>query len=62
MKLTDRERELLDLVALGCTNTQIGARLGIALGTVKAHMANIFAKLQVTSRQQAATAYKGIRT
>jgi DNA-binding CsgD family transcriptional regulator len=60
--LTARERECLGLVAIGCTNTQICARLGIALGTVKSHMESIFAKLQVTSREEAGAAYRESQT
>jgi len=51
--LTEREREVLRLIAEGNSNTQIARRLVIAVGTVKAHINNIFSKLCVTSRTQA---------
>lgn len=51
--LTRRQRELLHLVADGYTNAQIGRRLGLAEGTVRKHLENIFARLQVSSRTAA---------
>lgn len=51
--LTRREIELLKLVAQAYPNAQIALRLGIAEGTVKRHLTNIFAKLQATSRLDA---------
>ncbi|MFL6114529.1 MAG: response regulator [Catenulispora sp.] len=51
--LTRREVEVLKLVAKAYTNAQIAVRLGIAEGTVKRHLTNIFAKLQATSRLDA---------
>ena len=52
--LTAREQEVLRLVARGCTNFQIAKKLAIAENTVKAHLQNIFAKLKVRSRTEAA--------
>jgi len=52
-ELTRRQRELLHLVAEGYTNAQIGRRLGLAEGTVRKHLENIFARLQVSSRTAA---------
>jgi ATP/maltotriose-dependent transcriptional regulator MalT len=51
--LTDREREVLSLVACGKTNRQIAAALGISEHTVARHLSNIFDKLGVTSRTAA---------
>jgi LuxR family transcriptional regulator, maltose regulon positive regulatory protein len=51
--ISDREREILLLVAEGLSNAQIAARLVIATSTVKRHVNNIFAKLAVSSRTQA---------
>lgn len=52
--LTDREREILDLVARGASNGQIALRLDLAPKTVRNHVANICNKLQVLDRAQAA--------
>lgn len=51
--LTEREQEILELVAEGLSNKEIGARLGISPLTVKRHTINIYAKLGVTTRRQA---------
>jgi DNA-binding NarL/FixJ family response regulator len=51
--LTDREREVLSLVAAGETNRQIATALGISEHTVARHLSNIFDKLGVTSRTAA---------
>lgn len=51
--LGPREREILRLVASGMTNREIAAVLFIAIGTVRKHLDNIYAKLGVRSRAQA---------
>jgi ATP/maltotriose-dependent transcriptional regulator MalT len=51
--LSEREREVLALVADGLSNREIAARLIVSLGTVKKHLNNIFGKLHVTSRTRA---------
>jgi DNA-binding NarL/FixJ family response regulator len=52
-QLTDREREVLDLVAQGRANPAIAARLGLSQKTVRNHVSNILTKLQVADRAQA---------
>ena len=52
--LTDREREILILIARGLSNAQIADELSISLKTVRNHASNIFNKLHVTDRLQAA--------
>lgn len=52
-ELTDRERELLALLAHGLTNTAIAERLTLSPKTVRNHVSNIFSKLQVADRAQA---------
>ncbi|WP_324617894.1 AAA family ATPase [Cohnella cholangitidis] len=51
--LTDRELEVLALLAAGLSNKEIADRLIIAIGTVKVHVKNIFAKLKVNRRFKA---------
>ena len=52
--LTEREREVLQLVAGGLANKQIARRLGISEKTVKGHLTQVFQTLGVTDRTQAA--------
>jgi DNA-binding NarL/FixJ family response regulator len=52
-ELTDREHEVLDLIAAGRSNTEIARTLVVAPKTVRNHISNIFAKLRVTDRAQA---------
>ncbi len=51
--LTDRETEILNLIAKGLSNAQISENLFISLNTVKTHVKNIFQKLEVEDRTQA---------
>jgi DNA-binding NarL/FixJ family response regulator len=53
-ELTPREREVLDLIALGLTNQQIAERLVVEIGTVKNHVHRILEKLDKRSREEAA--------
>lgn len=52
--LTEREKEVLRLIALGGTNKEIAQRLAITEKTVKNHISNIFQTLQVNNRTKAA--------
>jgi DNA-binding NarL/FixJ family response regulator len=52
-QLTDRERQVLELVAQGRANTAIAARLGLSHKTIRNHVSNILTKLQVADRAQA---------
>ena len=52
-ELTDREREILQLIAQGHSNAEIAERLLLRLKTVQNHVSNIFSKLQVADRAQA---------
>ena len=52
-ELTDREREILDLVAAGWNNEEIAGQLFLSLKTVRNYVTNIFTKLQVVDRAQA---------
>lgn len=51
--LSNREREILALLADGLVNKQIAARLGISTNTVKTHLELLFDKLAVTTRAEA---------
>lgn len=51
--ITPREREILQLLAHGASNKEIGAQLAISAHTVKSHVANIFAKLEARDRAEA---------
>lgn len=53
-ELTEREREILTLIARGESNATIADRLTISLKTVRNHVSNIYSKLQVADRAQAA--------
>lgn len=52
--LSDRERDVLVLIADGLSNADIGTRIHLSQGTVKDHVSSILTKLRVTSRVQAA--------
>jgi DNA-binding NarL/FixJ family response regulator len=54
--LTERERQVLQLLAKGMRNKEIGNSLGIAEGTVQGHIKSIFAKLEVHDRTAALAA------
>ena len=58
-ELTDREKEVLKMVALGLPNKVIGSKLFITEKTVKTHTNHIFRKLGVSSRLQATLALQG---
>lgn len=53
-RLSEREREIAELVAEGLTNAEIAGRLYLSVPTIKTHLARIFEKLGVTNRVQAA--------
>ena len=52
--LTEREEHVLQLLTQGMANKEIARSLGIAVGTVKAHVRNVFGKLDAQSRTEAA--------
>jgi DNA-binding NarL/FixJ family response regulator len=52
-QLTPRERDVLELIAGGMSNSAIAARFGLATSTISNHVSSIFAKLQVATRAEA---------
>jgi DNA-binding NarL/FixJ family response regulator len=52
-ELTDREREVLELIAQGRNNPAIAQKLGVSTKTVRNHISNVFTKLQVADRAEA---------
>jgi PAS domain S-box-containing protein len=52
--LTEQERRILRLIAAGQTNRQIAAEIGLSPNTVKDHVSNLFRKLRITRRAEAA--------
>lgn len=59
-RITRRQQQVIGMVSEGLANKEIAARLGIAEGTVKAHVHTVFRALGTTNRTQAALAYIGI--
>jgi len=53
IRLTSREADVLQLLARGCTYSQIGDRLGVSLHTVESHVKNVYRKLEVHSARAA---------
>jgi len=57
-EITDRQREIITLIAAGCSNDEIGARLGISPRTAKAHCDVLRQKLGVKRRRQIPIAFR----
>lgn len=53
LEISNRELEVLQLLAEGMSNQEIAARLFLSLSTIKTHLSNLFFKLDVNSRTQA---------
>ena len=56
--LTDRQREVVALIAAGCSNDEVGHSLGISARTAKAHSDALRLKLGVARRRQIPAAYR----
>lgn len=59
--LTNREYEILQLVAKGMSNQEISTTIFLSISTVKTHVSNLFAKMEVKSRTQAIEKAKRLR-
>jgi len=57
-QITDRQREVVALIAAGCSNDEVGARLGISPRTAKAHCDVLRQKLGVRRRRQIPIAFR----
>jgi ATP/maltotriose-dependent transcriptional regulator MalT len=59
-EITSRQREVVKLIAAGCSNEEVGERLGISPRTAKAHSDALRQKLGVTRRRQIPAAYRAV--
>jgi ATP/maltotriose-dependent transcriptional regulator MalT len=57
---TERQIEVIELIAAGCSNEEVGERLGISPRTAKAHSDVLRQKLGVTRRRQIPVAYRAL--
>jgi ATP/maltotriose-dependent transcriptional regulator MalT len=58
--ITERQRQVVELIAAGCSNDEVGDRLGISPRTAKAHCDVLRQKLGVTRRRQIPAAYRDL--
>ena len=56
--ITERQRQVVELIAAGCSNAEVGMRLGISPRTAKAHADALRQKLGVSRRRQIPVAYR----
>jgi LuxR family maltose regulon positive regulatory protein len=59
-RITDRQRQVVELIAAGCSNEEVGLRLGISTRTAKAHADALRRKLGVARRRQIPAAYRAL--
>jgi DNA-binding NarL/FixJ family response regulator len=60
-QLTERELEVIQLIARGYANKEIASQLGVAVSTIRRHIENIYSKLHVHCRTEAAAKYLGVK-
>jgi DNA-binding CsgD family transcriptional regulator len=58
--LTERQRQVVELIARGCSNEEVGRRLGISPRTAKAHCDVLRQKLGVSRRRQIPAAFRAL--
>jgi DNA-binding CsgD family transcriptional regulator len=61
LALTPRELEVLEMIASGMTNAEAGERLQLSVHAIKFHLAEIYRRLGVSNRTEAAVAYLRLR-
>ena len=59
-RITERQRQVVELIAAGCSNEEVGERLGISPRTAKAHSDALRQKLGVMRRRQIPVAYRSL--
>ena len=59
-RITERQRQVVELIAAGCSNEEVGLRLGISTRTAKAHADALRRKLGVARRRQITAAYRAL--
>ena len=59
-RITERQRQVVELIAAGCSNEEVGRRLGISTRTAKAHADVLRRKLGVARRRQIPAAYRAL--
>jgi DNA-binding CsgD family transcriptional regulator len=60
IRFTDRQRQVIQLIAEGCSNEEIAARLGVTPRTAKAHCDTLRSKLGVSRRRHIPLAYRSV--
>ena len=58
--ITERQRQVVELIAAGCSNEEVGQQLGISARTAKAHSDALRQKLGVSRRRQIPVAYRAL--
>ena len=61
MKISERELEVLELVAQGLSNKQISDKLFVSVNTTKTHLSHLYEKLDVKRRTQAVEKAKSLK-
>jgi ATP/maltotriose-dependent transcriptional regulator MalT len=59
-RITERQRQVVELIAAGCSNEEVGRKLGISARTAKAHADVLRRKLGVPRRRQIPAAYRAL--
>jgi ATP/maltotriose-dependent transcriptional regulator MalT len=60
LRITERQRQVVQLIAAGCSNDEVGRKLGISTRTAKAHADVLRRKLGVSRRRQIPAAYRAL--